>query len=571
MTNVLYEITRSAVERMLQTGESPGIGLYDEDEEAKLQATLQEVWGTSYLFGESQMQLRAEQAIEANAKKKPLRSTDPTDLSTFGDSLPVFTFDDILDNLIPKTALDYFMGLVPSLDIDVMRFGELLERKAFTLAAATSERMLGQVQKSIGAFYQGGKVIGRGKTGLAGEINDILNNAGVTPKNPQYAEMVARTNLMDGMTTGLQKRQQAVKDTFPAWKYSSIATKEGKPRDGRTRPTHAARNGMIFPVDIPFTEVRGTDIKDVANCILPGMIASGTVQAASKAWYSGEVVELTLRSGTRLSLTSQHPVMTDRGFVSAGQLKQGDNLARTLVDRKLLPARHDVQYDPTAIDQIFDAFKETGSLRVKRSSRLDFYGDGRFFDGQIEIVGADGFLRSRRHSKTQECVGQRNLIDTNVRQVDHSLDRPFRKSRSTVFLPSPRGMSRRDLLPLFSFAHLAPLEFLSLGTTTDRYASSDQPATNNSSIHTVYFGQRVLTGTANVVFDDLVHIKRSHYSGYVYDLQTSTGVFACSQDTKHSGIVVKNCRCVPIPLDKWELEEFLSKGGKLNTLNEVPR
>jgi hypothetical protein len=269
LTKVLQKITRPAVERLLE-GEAPTGTLYDEDEEAELAEALASCYGTAHLFGQATVRLREQRLLERRGVKAfadrptlPLSDEDLNYVATFGD-VP-------LPPLKPDAALKYFLDLVPSLDVDVERWGDFLERRSFTLAYNTGELMLQKVQDTIARFALnlGGvgpngepvnEAVGRGKTGIAGRINEILEAAGVTPKNPQYAEMVARTNIMDGLNTGAQREQYAVRDTFPAYKYSAIT------RDGRARPSHAAKNGLIISVEIPFTEARGTDIKDVANC-----------------------------------------------------------------------------------------------------------------------------------------------------------------------------------------------------------------------------------------------------------------------------------------------------------------
>jgi len=48
--------------------------------------------------------------------------------------------------------------------------------------------------------------------------------------------------------------------------------------------------------------------------------------AVSKRWYSGEIAEVTTSGGHKLSGTPNHPVMTDKGWIALGQLKEGDHV-----------------------------------------------------------------------------------------------------------------------------------------------------------------------------------------------------------------------------------------------------
>lgn len=173
----------------------------------------------------------------------------PPPLHTFADAgLPV-------EPLPPQQALEYFRRLVPAIGVkSPERWGAALEREAFTLAASADAVVLERVQAAIAEALATGEV-----TGAPAEIDAILDAAGVTHRNPGYAENVFRTNMMDSYNTGSQLELAEVSDTFPVWQYMN-------PDDGRSRPHHAKRNGKYYSSSVPFTEVRGTDIEDVAQC-----------------------------------------------------------------------------------------------------------------------------------------------------------------------------------------------------------------------------------------------------------------------------------------------------------------
>jgi SPP1 gp7 family putative phage head morphogenesis protein len=155
----------------------------------------------------------------------------------------------------PGQAIQYFSGLIPTLGTDPQRFGADLQRHAFTLAVATDRQLLQSVQDAIRQRLQSGQSAG------PQAIQALLDQAGVTPDNPQYAEMVFRTNTMDAYNQGGTQALQDpdVSDTFPVWQYSN-------PHDRRSRPSHAERDGNYYPAAVPFVQVRGTDIADAANC-----------------------------------------------------------------------------------------------------------------------------------------------------------------------------------------------------------------------------------------------------------------------------------------------------------------
>lgn len=159
--------------------------------------------------------------------------------------------------LTPEAALRYFLGLTPEIGVDPGVFFADLRRTAFTLAVATDTELLGTVQGLIAEVLRSGDTV----TVAPRMIQDLLDGAGVSPRNPQYAEMVFRTNAMDSYVRGSvdEMRDPDVMEAFPVWRYSN-------PHDSRSRPEHAARNGNYYPNATEFTEVRGTGPEDVCNC-----------------------------------------------------------------------------------------------------------------------------------------------------------------------------------------------------------------------------------------------------------------------------------------------------------------
>jgi len=154
----------------------------------------------------------------------------------------------------PARAVGYLQGLLPTPGTDPQRGGPDLRRQAFTLAVSTSQQLTQAVQGELVRRLQSGEAAGGPHA-----VQQILDAAGVSPANPQYAEMVFRTNAMDSFNQASQEELTATVDVFPVWQYSN-------PHDSRSRPEHKARDGHYYPSSVPFTQVRGTDPADVCNC-----------------------------------------------------------------------------------------------------------------------------------------------------------------------------------------------------------------------------------------------------------------------------------------------------------------
>lgn len=156
--------------------------------------------------------------------------------------------------LAPAEAVDYFRKLVPTLGVDPARYGPRLDRHAFTLAVAADEALLSKVKGVIAERLQTG-------WGTAADIDDILDAAGVGPRDPGYADLVMRTNVMDAYAQGqtAEYQSEGMRELFPAWEYSAIL-------DGRERPHHGAKDGKMYPASVTFAEVRGVEPENVINC-----------------------------------------------------------------------------------------------------------------------------------------------------------------------------------------------------------------------------------------------------------------------------------------------------------------
>jgi len=239
VTSVMQQVTRTAVARLIAAKGKSG-GLYTDQERKALAEALASVTGSADLLGRSRIAERVSIIQRKRVKRFSERST------------PFLAFADPIAPMAPEQAVSYFGGLVPTLGTDPKRFGQDQRRKAFTLAVATEQTLLVKVQ---GILDQGLKS-GESQQALAQRVQKVLDQAGVSASNPQYAEMVVRTNMMDSYNTGQQAQMREMEDFFPVWRYDGI-------RDGREGDDHRPHFGRYYPASASFNEVRG---KRPFNC-----------------------------------------------------------------------------------------------------------------------------------------------------------------------------------------------------------------------------------------------------------------------------------------------------------------
>ena len=221
---VMHRLCRQAVERILK---APGRGtLFAANELQELADSLASTIGTANLLGRYRIR------SILNRRRPPAQ--------TFAEPAgpPVAPIP-------PEKALSYFRSLAPGITGDPGIFGPMMRRQAFTLAVSTDAMLLQKVQGVIADTLATGG-------GTIADVQEILDKAGVSPRNPQYAEMVYRTNAMDAYNSGFDEERQdpEVINYFPVWRYDTAD-------DERVGDDHRPKDGKYFPAAATFAEVRG--------------------------------------------------------------------------------------------------------------------------------------------------------------------------------------------------------------------------------------------------------------------------------------------------------------------------
>lgn len=389
------------------------------------------------------------------------------------------------------------------------------------------------------------------------------------------------------------------------------------------------------------------------GCVLPGNAVQGRIKAVSKSIYSGECVEIITRLGESTTLTVNHPVLTRNGFVKAGQIQEGDNLLCYRKNGEISSSDNNIQQGPFLIEDIFDSLLSKGATtRSKGASSLDFYGDGKFIKGNIQIIDADRFLLDARNVHSDEGskqdvflwrhldlegsfshfgssqLGCENMLlpifcrnayplgklslragaESNTSPPQNSFDAgPIRVAAGG---DAPRGAPKFSCQGKGWFASQIPVDNLGFFTgtklsgvskigsnrsasqTNSRFSKSlgdsiirktdissnrgygfssdisvgkfidvrhgyhqrlgfasnldvafNQPAFESMVANTDLLRKLINRFPREISFDDVVEIRRFHYDGPVYDLETSVGYFTVTsqKENSESGIIVSNC------------------------------
>lgn len=159
----------------------------------------------------------------------------------------------------PKEAVEYFKVLAPGTTLPP-GWEARHRRSAFTMAVTADQTMLKRVHEKLLEKLQAGE-----RKDRAWDFKEMLDDLGLTNRNPQYAEMVLRTNVMDSYNDGYDRQMRddpSIRDEFPYWEY--LAIEDDRLSDEHGEHLTGGVNGTAFyPADQTFAEVRGDR---VYNC-----------------------------------------------------------------------------------------------------------------------------------------------------------------------------------------------------------------------------------------------------------------------------------------------------------------
>lgn len=380
--------------------------------------------------------------------------------------------------------------------------------------------------------------------------------------------------------------------------------------------------GMEYELGGVFNPMRGIpsagQIPLHPRCILPGngVVVPGRLTAATKSFYHGPAIEITVAGGRVLTVTENHPILTPRGYVAAKLLRQGDEvISCTNADRVAAAVNPDDDHRPTAIEEVFCAFKESpavASRRVPVTAKY-FHGDGRAVYGDIDVVYIDCLLERGGVPSLVEHGGQLEFSGDGMTlgalaPAGH-VDLLFARDRTTAGCI----VGGDDLGGSIVRGHERPFEKLGFGTAAKGDTGREQTATNGAAgdVQTIGDGLHGLAGqvtadngvgiqgqpvdapvlerpsrayeandyalrhallarqfvdrfAAHVTTNKVVGVREFVFTGHVYDLQCDDYELYITE-----GIITSNCRCFYSPLrDGWLKPALIWTGFALDALSD---
>lgn len=431
---------------------------------------------------------------------------------------------------------------------------------------------LDQIESVLSSAY---KVLESG--GTFADFQKLVDESGIE-LSESHLDNVFRTNIQNAYARGKWSHQQQNKDKRPYLEYMAI-------NDSRVRPTHLALDGVIRHIDDPFWQKYYPT--NGFRCFLPDTRIEGASHGAIKRFYSGKIVELVTKSGRKLRVTANHPILTSRGWVIAELIKQGDNLiaydrpVESLNANGLTRKVYNDEFVPTS-ENLFNAFVGH-AFAAGKTSTFKFDRNFCISDCEIHIDILNSGLVININSKSVEGFSKINLeyrcntvFSTTVLPTIRSSNRSdavmnvvFSKDSADISsgcvadfcdftlsdfigfvlsknsnlqisigvsdgIPSGGTLAGNSTLGLFDSL---PLDRFGLASSSQDNALFDELSSHGVSDDSGLFGYLVDAHASHVAVDPVVNVIEDCFSGHVYDFQSDCGLLSAN------GIITHNCRC----------------------------
>jgi len=140
-----------------------------------------------------------------------------------------------------KEAADFWRNKIKLGPTEFAKLSDEAKIKAFGISGIAKGDELTTVYNALQRAIEQGISFGDFKK----ECAEIFTRRGWTGKREWRVQNIFRTNIQTAYNSGRYQKQKENAEYFPYLQYNAVG-------DRRTRPTHAAMNGKVFPINHPF-------------------------------------------------------------------------------------------------------------------------------------------------------------------------------------------------------------------------------------------------------------------------------------------------------------------------------
>ena len=265
-------------------------------------------------------------------------------------------------------------------------------------------------------------------------ITAFVDKAGHEWSLSSYGNMAVRTTVRQAQVASI-----LTEDDHDLYKIIAI---------GSTCPICAVYEGRVYsksgtspfypPLSDAFGKIDPAGANDLSNsflnihpnCLVPGgFVLAESVISESRRFYSGKVITLKTSAGNEITITPNHPVLTDRGFVPADGLTEGDKIieASGKYGSLLRETPNNVNIK-AVLNEELHTFMQTVSRSAcsVEGTPEQFHGDG-CVDQKVDIVFTNSLGTGERNVICSEKIKKQGFPTGQLRMVKLLCDSPFAK------------------------------------------------------------------------------------------------------------------------------------------------
>ncbi|MFD8516595.1 hypothetical protein ACFV27_37325 [Streptomyces antimycoticus] len=260
------------------------------------------------------------------------------------------------------------------------------------------------------------------------------------------------------------------------------------------------------------------------GCVVEGteVHSLGALESAYRLPVSGRMVEIRTAAGRRLTITPNHPILTGRGWIGAGEVKESDQVVVRSSESVAVPAASDLDQVPAPVEDVFTALGQVLPDDRVVPSAQDFHGDASMVDGEIQVVGTQGHLW--------------RVADASGVQDGRELAFQMRDARSPLLSGAGHALPLGGAVASSSCSSVRRVHVRRVaGPGSDADASFLEATPQGGIRKSEFVRQTESRFSVKVALDDVVEVGYVYARGHVYDLSTTGHAYFAN------GILVHNC------------------------------
>jgi len=340
------------------------------------------------------------------------------------------------------------------------------------------------------------------------------------------------------------------------------------------RPGHLAMDGMERGPDEPFVNpVTGISLihpgegpaSETINCFMPeSQIQVDGLKGAIRSQYIGDVAKISVGSGANLTVTPNHPILTERGWVAANNIVKGDQLVKCGVANSMFRTKPYIADGVTTAEQLYRSAQSLGSAKRVSSASVNFHGQIPTED--VDVIAFNVGLGRAFNSSVAKFCRNFHFTDTDISKGLAIISRLKPTSAFSPASDPKSSMSSSSPLSAFIRACKRSASYIAFGNAWGGYTKIRQATINNAATNANFAGNAVY-GVAFIEqirdfwqellptvfmalvdssaffrhqfdFVEITGIDFIHYDGPVYNFETESGLIVADTYITH------NCRCI---------------------------